>query len=124
MASKSEYKAKIEAFCKTSNYVQAKIVYDQVNKIWSDASQALNEFVSKQGPNARHANGLTADYVKAMPEYKRLSANAYHAGEQCKMFNAIFTRVFAREHKAAIVAARESRANDHSARWAALCATV
>lgn len=124
MASKTEYKAKIEAFCKGSNYAQAKIVYDQVNALWSEACQALNAFIDAQGPNARHANGLTADYVRAMPEYKRLSANAYHAGEQCKTFNGIFTRVFAREHRAAIVAAREARAKDHSARWAALCSTV
>jgi hypothetical protein len=121
---KSEYKAQIEAFCKRSNYAQAKIVYDKANKNWSDASAALENFVKAQGPQARHANGLTADYVRDMPEYKRLSADAYHAGEQCKLFNSIFTRVFAREHKAAIVAERETKAKDHSARWAALCATA
>jgi hypothetical protein len=122
MASKAEYKAKIESFCKTSNY--AKIVYDQVNKQWSDACHALDAFIAAQGPHARHANGLTADFVKALPEYKRLSANAYHTGEQCKMFNGIFTQVFKKEHVASIQAAREAKRNDHSVRWAALCATA
>lgn len=121
---KSEYKAKIEMFCKSSNYAQAKIVYDQANKNWSDACAALETFVKSQGPQARHANGLTADFVKCMPEFKRLSAQAYQAGEQCKTFNGVFTRVFAREHKAEIVAARESKAKSHSARWAELCASA
>jgi hypothetical protein len=121
---KSEYLAKIEAFCKTSNYAQAKIVYDRANKLWSDACKELNEFIDAQGPQARHSNGLTADYVKCMPEYKRLSAQAYQAGEQCKTFNSVFTRVFAREHKADIVAAREEKAKSHSARWAEICASA
>jgi hypothetical protein len=121
---KAAYKAKCESFCKTNNYATAKLAYERFNAVWSDACQALERFVKAQGPNARHANGLTADYVKAMPEYKRLSATAYEAGEQCKIFNGVYTSVFAREHKADIVAARESRAKDHSARWAALCATA
>jgi hypothetical protein len=120
---KSEYKAKIEQFCARSNYAQAKTVYDQVNALWAADCRALNEFIDAQGPHARHGNGLTADYVKAMPEYKSLSAKAYQTGEQCKTFNGVFTRVFKREHSASIQAARESRATDNAARWAALCAT-
>lgn len=121
---KSEYKAKIEHFCKVSNYQQANAVYVQVNKLWDDAGKALNDFIDAQGPHARHANGLTADYVKCMPEYKRLSSAAYVAGEQCKTFNGVFTRVFKREHVAGIQAARQAKADDHKARWAALCATA
>jgi glucan phosphorylase len=124
MPTKTEYKAKIEAFCNGSNYAQAKIVYDQVNKLWSDASKALNDFVAEQGPQARHPNGLTADYVRAMPEYKRLSSNAFHAGEQAKTFNGVFTRVFKKEHCASIQAARADRAKNHAERWQALCASV
>ena len=120
---KTEYKARIEEFCKRSNYAQAKQVYDQVNALWAIDCEALKKFIDAQGSNARHANGLTADFVKCMPEYKRLSAKAYQSGEQCKTFNGVFTRVFKREHVADIQKAREERATDQKARWAALCAT-
>jgi hypothetical protein len=121
---KSEYKAKIEAYFKRANYAQAKIAYEQINAEWSRDCAELETFVKAQGPQARHANGLTADYVRDMPEYKRLSTKAYVSGEQAKMFNGIFTRVFKREHVADIQATRQAKADDHKARWAALCATV
>jgi TolB-like protein len=121
---KAAYKAKCESFCATNNYATAKIAYERFNQVWDEACQAVERFVKEQGPRARLANGLTADYVKTMPEYKRLSAIAYQAGEECKTFNGVYTRVFAREHKAAIVASRESRAKDNGARWSALCATA
>ncbi len=111
---KTEYKAQIVAFCNRSSYPQANTVYVQVNKLWSDACRELNEFIDAQGPSARLPNGLTADHVKAMPEYKRRNAYAYETGEQCKTFNGVFTRVFKREHHAAIVSAREANAK---ARW-------
>jgi hypothetical protein len=121
---KLAFKAKCESFCATNNYATAKLAYERFNAVWDNACQALERFVKMQGTNARLANGLTADYVRNMPEYKRLSAAAYQAGEECKTFNGIYTRVFAREHKAAIVSARESRAKDHSARWADICASA
>lgn len=121
---KSAYKAQCEQFCKANNYATAKLAYERFNQVWTDACDALERFVKAQGPQARHANGLTADYVRDMPEYKRLSAAAYQAGEQCKTFNGAYTKVFAREHKADIVATREARSKDHSARWAALCASA
>ncbi len=117
---KTEYKAQIVAFCNRSSYAQANTVYVQVNKLWSDACRELNEFIDAQGPSARLPNGMTADHVKNMPEYKRRNANADATGEQCKTFNGVFTRVFAREHKAAIVSARESNAKE---RWNALFAS-
>jgi hypothetical protein len=113
---KSEYKAKIEAYFKRANYAQAKIAYEKINAEWSRDCAELETFVKAQGPQARHANGLTADYVRDMPEYV--------SGEQAKMFNGIFTRVFKREHVADIQATRQAKADDHKARWAALCATV
>lgn len=121
---KTAYKAKCEQFCKTNNYATAKLAYDRFNLVWNEANQALERFVRAQGPNARHANGLTADYVKCMPEYKRLSAAAYQAGEECKTFNGVFTQVFKREHVASIQAARQAKVTDNNARWAALCATA
>lgn len=121
---KTAFRAQCETFCATNNYETAKIAYERFNQEWSDASAALERFVKAQGPNARHANGLTADYVRAMPEYKRLSATAYEKGERCKTFNGVYTRVFKREHVATIHAEREARSKDHSARWAALCASV
>jgi hypothetical protein len=124
MATKAAFKAKCESFCASNNYATAKLAYDRFNSAWSDASRELDEFVKRQGPNARHANGLTADYVKAMPEFKRLSARAYQMGEECKTFNGVFTRVFKREHVASIKADRETRAQSNNARWSALCATL
>lgn len=120
---KAAYKAKCETFCATNNYATAKLAYERFNQVWDDACQALERFVKAQGPNARHPNGLTADYVKAMPEYKRLRAIEYQAGEECKTFNGVFTRVFKKEYVASLRAAREDKLKNNSARWAAICAT-
>src|SRR5579859_7378735 len=105
MATQTELKAQIEAMIKGKPYAHVKAeYYEPINNAWSAASDKLNAFVREQGPNARYANGLTCDRVKSMPEYRALWIACEKAGENAKLFNAVFTRVFRKEHKADIEA--------------------
>lgn len=116
MATQAEIKAQIEARIKGKPYAHVKAeYYEPINAAWDKASAELNAFIKAQGPTAVYPNGLTCDRVKAMPEYRALRLKCEQAGEKAKLFNAVFTRIFKKEHAQSIADAR-------NAKWAALCA--